>query len=243
MTALDKPPFRTYHKTMKTKRVFRVSTSGVRGDAVLRSRIVEAGRELFLGRGFVRVTADDIARRLGISKATLYRSFPSKEAILRAVTQQIMTEIIARVEELLADPRLGLPEKLAALFAYVGRRISEFGPHLVRDMQRSAPRVWKEIDDFRGDKINKNFRRILESGRREGLFRGDVDEDFLLRTFTFLIGEFVNPEAILRSGRSPAQAFESVIKVFFQGILTDSGRRDFSVRTPALFEPRKEGAS
>ena len=61
--------------------------------------------------------------------------------------------------------------------------------------------------------------------------------------FTFLIGEFVNPQAVLRSGRSPAEAFESVIKVFFQGILTDKGRRDFSVRTPALFEPRKEGAS
>lgn len=228
---------------MKTKRVFRVSASAGRGDAALRLRIVGAGRELFLGRGFVRVTADDIARRLGISKATLYRSFPSKEAILRAVTRQIMAEIITRVEELLADPRLGLPEKLATLFGYVGRRISEFGPHLVRDIQRCAPLVWKEIDDFRRDKINKNFRSILESGRREGLFRGDVDEDFLLRMFTFLIGEFVNPEAILRSGRSPGQAFESVIKVFFQGILTDRGRRDFSARTPALFEAQKESAS
>jgi len=64
-----------------------------------------------------------------------------------------------------------------------------------------------------------------------------------LRMFTFLIGEFVNPEAILRSGRTPAQAFESVIKVFFQGILTDKGRADFLAWTPALFEPRKEGAS
>ena len=30
----------------------------------------------------------------------------------------------------------------------------------------------------------------------------------------------------------------SVIKVFFQGILTDEGRLDFSFRTPSLFEPR-----
>ncbi|HYA48255.1 MAG TPA: TetR/AcrR family transcriptional regulator [Burkholderiales bacterium] len=228
---------------MKTKRVFKVSNSGSGVDPALRSRIVQAGRELFLGRGFVRVTADDIARRLGISKATLYKLFPSKEAILRAVSQQIMTEIISHVEELLADGRLGLPEKLAALFASVARRISEFGPNLVQDIQKAAPRVWKEIDDFRREKINKNFGKILESGRREGLFRGDIDEGILLRMFTFLIGEFVNPEAILRSGRTPAQAFESVIKVFFQGILTDKGRADFLAWTPALFEPRKEGAS
>lgn len=228
---------------MKTKRVFRVSIAQSPAELALRPRIIEAGRALFFSRGFIHVTTDEIAGRLGISKATLYKSFRSKEAILRSMAQQIMTEISKGVEEILADASLSFPDKLASLFAHVGRRISEFGPLLVRDIQKSAPRVWAEIDYFRRDKINKNFRAILESGRREGLFRGDIDEDFLLRMFVFLIGEFVNPEAVFRSGRSPAEAFESVIKVFFQGILTDKGRQDFSVRTPALFEPRKEGAS
>jgi hypothetical protein len=61
--------------------------------------------------------------------------------------------------------------------------------------------------------------------------------------FVNLIQEFINPAAILRSGRSPAETFGSVIKVFFQGILTDKGRLDFSAGTPALFKPRKEGVS
>jgi hypothetical protein len=63
-----------------------------------------------------------------------------------------------------------------------------------------------------------------------------------MKMFLKLVEEFVNPAEILRSGRSPAETFESVIKVFFQGILTDKGRLDFSARTPALFEPRKGGA-
>lgn len=212
-------------------------------DSALRARIVAAGNDLFLIRGFVRVTADEIARRLGISKATLYKSFPSKEEILRAVVRDILNEIAASVEGILADGRLSFVEKLVALFSFVGGRISRFGPLLIRDIQKSAPRIWKEIDEFRRDKILKNFKVILDSGRKEGLFRGDVDPDLLLQMFTYLIGEFVNPEAVLRSGRPPAEAFESIIKVFFQGILTDSGRQDFAARTPALFEPRKEGAS
>jgi AcrR family transcriptional regulator len=206
-------------------------------------RIVRAGAELFLSRGFVRVTADEIAGRLGMSKATLYKSFASKEEILRAVVRDILDEIAASVEGILADGRLSFVEKLVALFSFVGERISLFGPLLIRDIQKGAPQIWKEIDNFRRDKILKNFKVILESGRKEGLFRGDIDLDLLLQMFTYLIGEFINPQAVLRSGRSPAEAFESVIKVFFQGILTDKGRQDFSVRTPALFEPRKEGAS
>ncbi|MGA2532976.1 MAG: TetR/AcrR family transcriptional regulator [Candidatus Aminicenantales bacterium] len=228
---------------MKTKRVFIVSKSRPAPDATLRARIVGAGAELFLSRGFVRVTADEIAGRLGISKATLYKSFASKEAILRAVVREIMNDIAGRVEGMLDDSRLSFVEKLVALFAYVGGRISLFGPLLVRDIQKSAPQIWKEIDSFRHDKILKNFKVILESGRKEGLFRGDIDLDLLLQMFTYLIGEFINPQALFRSGRSPAEAFESVIKVFFQGILTEPGREHFSARTPALFEPRKEGAS
>jgi AcrR family transcriptional regulator len=224
---------------VKTKRVFKVSKSP-RIDPDLRRRIVTAGRGLFFSRGFVRVTADEIARQLGISKATLYKAFPSKEEILRAVVGDFLNGVLARVEELLSDDRLSFADKLAALFAFVGGRISRLGPVFIRDIQRSAPGIWREIDEFRRDKIFKNFKVILDSGRREGLFRGDVDPDILIEMFAYLIGEFLNPEAILRSGRRPAEVFESIIKVFFQGILTDRGRRDFSTRTPALFEPRKE---
>jgi len=227
---------------VKTKRVFIVSDPASAG-AALRERILGTCRELFFSRGFVRVTAEEIAGRLGISKATLYKVFSSKEEMLRAVVADFLNGILARVDELLGDGRLSFVDKLATLFAFVGGRISQVGPLLMEDIRKSAPQIWREIDDFRQEKIFKNFRGILDSGRREGLFRGDVDEDILLEMFAYLIGEFINPEAMLRSGRSPAEAFESVIKVFFQGILTANGRRDFSARTPALFEPRKEGAT
>ena len=232
-----------YNKTVKTKRVFIVSKPHNDQAPALRARILGAGKELFLSRGFVRVTADEIAAQIGISKATLYKEFESKEEILRAVVRDFMNEIIGRVEALIHDDTMSFVERLVALFAFVGGRISQFGPLLVRDLQKSAPLVWKEIDDFRRDKILTNFKIILAAGHKQGLFRGDIDMDLLLRMFLKLVEEFVNPAEILRSGRTPAETFESVIKVFFQGILTDRGRLDFSARTPALFEPRKEGAS
>ncbi len=234
-------------KTVKTKVVSKVHSRGParRGApaASIQPRIVAAARVLFLQRGFLRVTADDIAGELGMSKATLYKAFPSKEEVLRAVVRGIMVEILSHVEGLIRDDSLGFVEKMVALFTFLGTRLSQFGPILLRDLQRSVPDIWKEIDDFRRDKIFKNFKTILEAGRREGFFREDVDIDLLLQMFVSLIQEFVNPAALLRSGRSPAATFGSVIKVFFQGILTDKGRLDFSAGTPALFEPRKEGAS
>jgi len=211
--------------------------------AALQPRIVEAAGALFLSRGFVRVTSADIAARLGISKATLYKAFPGKEEILRQVIRRTMNEILGGVERLIGDGSLGFIEKMVALLSFLASKLARFEPVLIRDLQRGLPDVWREIEEFRREKIYKNFKLILEAGRRGGHFRADIDLDLLVAMFAGLIQEFINPAAILRSGRSPSETFESVIKVFFQGILTDKGRLDFSSRAPALFELRKEGAS
>lgn len=54
--------------------------------------IVDAATELFLARGFVDTTMDDIAARAGVPKSTIYKRHEDKAALLRAV-------IISRIEQ------------------------------------------------------------------------------------------------------------------------------------------------
>jgi len=49
------------------------------------AEIVDAALEVFAEKGFASAKLDDIARRAGISKATLYLYFDTKEEIFRAV--------------------------------------------------------------------------------------------------------------------------------------------------------------
>jgi len=228
---------------VKTEKVLSVSRPRLSPGAALRARVLEAAGPLFLSRGFVRVTSDDIAARLGISKATLYKVFSGKDEILRAVVRGFLRRVLGQVEGLIADTSLGFVEKMVALLTLLGSQIARFEPVFIRDLQRHAPGIWDEIETFRQEKIAKNFRIILEAGRREGYFREDVDLDLLLAMFASLVQEFVNPAAFVRTGRSPAETFESVIKVFFQGIVTEKGRRDFASIGPVRLQPRKEGAS
>ena len=52
------------------------------------AQVLEAAREVFLASGFEGASVDDIARTGGISKATLYRHFPDKTALFKAVAEQ-----------------------------------------------------------------------------------------------------------------------------------------------------------
>jgi AcrR family transcriptional regulator len=75
--------------------------------------IVEAALEVFAEKGFAAAKLDDIGRRAGIAKATLYRYFETKEEIFREVAR-------AAVASLLGAPA----EASGGLFA-------EFAPRLL----------------------------------------------------------------------------------------------------------------
>src|SRR5215831_7921758 len=57
----------------------------VPSERTARERILAAAREQFLSHGFHRITMDDLAEGLGMSKKTIYAHFPSKSALLEAM--------------------------------------------------------------------------------------------------------------------------------------------------------------
>ncbi len=199
-----------------------------------------AARESFFRSGFVRVTMDEIATSLRLSKATLYKLFASKKDLLRAIIQEFMREALAGVEAIIGREDLGFTAKLAALSLVLGRRLAELGPLLVRDIRQAAPDLWQEIEDFRREKILANFRRLIDAGRREGVFRNDLDPDLALQMFLLLIERLVNPETILSQGIPADEIFRTVVEVYFRGMLTERGRREFAAKALEVFAPRKE---
>lgn len=67
--------------TMETDSVSQVSPN----DAQRADVIVEAAGRLFFAPGSARVSMDDLARELGMSKKTIYRHFPDRHSLLAAV--------------------------------------------------------------------------------------------------------------------------------------------------------------
>ena len=67
-----------------------------------RDRLVEVARSAFAERG-LDAPLDDIARRAGVGPGTLYRHFPTREALLAAVYRGDIENLAARARELAAS--------------------------------------------------------------------------------------------------------------------------------------------
>src|SRR4051812_22531524 len=62
--------------------------TGLAEDSAKRRQILEGARAVFLAQGFDAASMNDIARKAGVSKGTLYVYFKSKEELFEAITEQ-----------------------------------------------------------------------------------------------------------------------------------------------------------
>lgn len=85
-----------------------------RSDDAERQRVVRSARDLFLDVGYGATTMDVVAARCGVSKRTLYRLFPAKIDLFRAMAADHRRSMLA----LPRDPGEDLPlaDALAAIF-------------------------------------------------------------------------------------------------------------------------------
>jgi AcrR family transcriptional regulator len=85
------------------------------GGRSARDRILDAASELFYRDGYHAVGIDTIVERSGVAKMTLYRHFPSKDALIAAYLERANAEFWEWLDSEIADvvdPR----EKLVAAF-------------------------------------------------------------------------------------------------------------------------------
>ena len=81
---------------------------GAQRSAAACDRILDAASALFAGRGVEAVAMFDIAKAAGCSRATLYRYFPSREALHTAYVHRHARDVNRRIAEEIAgihDPR------------------------------------------------------------------------------------------------------------------------------------------
>lgn len=102
--------------------------------------VLDAAAAVFLSHGFSAATTDMIQRQAGVSKATLYHFFPSKEAMFTAVIERQCATMTSSVNAI--QPAVG---DIATTLSGIGRAyldivLSEVGLALFRVVAAESPR-------------------------------------------------------------------------------------------------------
>lgn len=190
------------------------------------ARILRHAREHFFAHGYCSCTMDDLAAELGMSKKTLYVHFAGKEAIMRAVIEQLGREIRTDAEALLANRQLGFAEKLRGFAEGMVQRLALLNPRTLRDLQRFAPDLHELTVEMRQRNIPYIFGRFIEEGQLSGKVRADISPVFAVEFFLQAMQGLIQSATLDRIGLTPRDLLPRAIDLFFGGLLTPAGRKE-----------------
>jgi AcrR family transcriptional regulator len=187
-------------------------------------RIVAAARRHFFAHGFRSVTMDDLAQELGMSKKTLYSSFPSKVDLLRAVLLDKFRSVEGDLERVMSAPSRDVRATLHQLLASMQRHAEEIQPPFVRDIRRETPAMFQLVQSRRRDLIQRYFGRLFEDGRRAGIIRRDIPARLMIEVLIGATEAVMNPPKMAELGLAPSTGYRSIMTIVFEGLLTSKGR-------------------
>lgn len=145
-------------------------------EAAKEKRILSAAQDLFGQHGFKRVAIDEIARKAGVSKGTVYNFAENKDDLFFKVVEEELAawvhECGSRIDESKPADNMLLESGLYS-FNYLDTK-PVLKQLLIEDIDYSL-NMWVEKLDHIRKMCAKNCARVLAIGQEQGRFRRDLD--------------------------------------------------------------------
>jgi AcrR family transcriptional regulator len=133
-----------------------VSQPGKRRRRGRKEELIAVAARLFATRGYRSVGVDDIGEALGLTGPAIYRHFPSKEALLVAVFDGVISDNLVRIREIVAENQD--PEQaLKAMIAHHCRFVLEQTENLMTWRQEA-----RNLPDDEGRRLRRLQRMYVE---------------------------------------------------------------------------------
>ncbi len=140
------------------------------------AELIEAGLQEFAHHGFAATRLEDVARRAGVAKGTIYLYFSDKEALFLAAVQSRVTPVFDRIAGFVDAFPGTTRDLLTLIFETIHRQLvgSDLGV-LVRIIIAEGPRFPALTEHYYREIIAKG-RGLLERIVERGIARGEVRE-------------------------------------------------------------------
>ena len=135
-----------------------------------RQKVLEVARAVFATEGLA-VPIDEIARRAGLGVGTLYRHFPTKEALFQAIVLRHMASMVVEARELAAARDAG-----KAFFAFLARIAAESGAKrdLIDALSGAGAEFGRALRTAKAE-LREALGVLLDRAQAAGVVRQDVD--------------------------------------------------------------------
>lgn len=196
--------------------------------------VLDAALAVFGEKGFAATKVEDIARRAGVSKGTVYLYFASKEALMEGIVLRAVAPVAASAVEQMAgyegDPRLPISMLLNRLCGLLSDPKNLAVPKLFLREAMNFPAIAQMYRRDVMEKVIPVLTQLVAKGVAQGVFR-PVDPELTVRS---IIGPVIAHLAMSEvfgirpaDGLALERLIENHLTILFEGLtLPAGGARD-----------------
>jgi AcrR family transcriptional regulator len=187
-------------------------------------KILKTSLELFFKFGIKRVTMDDIAKELGMSKKTIYQYYKEKDDIVNQLCEVELIKQQKKFEDV-ANLAKNPIHEIMLISQNVTEMLENVNPMFFLDLQKFHQGAFLKFQSFKDDCAFRDILANIKKGKEDGYYRSDIDNEFaaklrLAQIDMLFFGNYYTFDKI-----SFTKAHELILDIFIYGICTIKGHK------------------
>lgn len=167
-------------------------------------------KSFFSRFGADKVSVNDIARQAGVSQATIYNNFGSKDELVHDYRKTIVNLVASRFREILVWKKSYVEKFQGFLQSWI-----DFADRYKIEIEGSET---KQPLDAIGMEIENSFREFIKEGKEQGNLRSDLSDEAIIIYIKFFQQGISNNPGIHDKMHRNVKLSQDILSLFMYGI-------------------------
>ncbi|MFC1986384.1 TetR/AcrR family transcriptional regulator [Chloroflexota bacterium] len=183
-----------------------------------KERILRATLNLFQVHGIKKTTTNDVARKAGVSPATVYNHFGSKEDLVRAAVKCFLTGAAADFRKIV-EGNLPFMEKLEQVLLYKSDMFEHYQGEFLQTLISEDPEIRQLVDSVSRVEITPYVIDFYEEGKRQGYINPELSTETIMRFSEITRRGMVVESSLSEDPERNRKLLEELIPLYLYGIM------------------------
>lgn len=181
----------------------------------LKNTILEGTILVFNEKG-MKFTMEDLAKKLGMSKKTIYTVFREKNELLLAMVDYLFDSIKKSEERVLENKNINTVEKIRTVLGVLPEGYKEIDFRQLYQLKDKYPGIYQQVEKRLETGWEKTI-ELMEQGIREGVIR-EVRIPIVKMMLEASLEQFFQRDILVRNHVSYQEALNEVVEIIVDGI-------------------------
>ena len=187
-----------------------------------KDRILRATLELFQVHGIKKTTTHDIARKAGVSPATVYNHFGSKEDLIRAAVKYFLTGTAADFSQILKG-ELSFREKMEKVLSFKSNMLGQYQGEFMQTLISEDPEIRHLVDSVYLTDMRQMIIDFYEEGKAQGYVNPELSTETIVRYLLIVRSGMAAESALSEDPEHNRQLMQELTPLFLYGIMGKPG--------------------